>query len=84
MKTVNMHEAKTQLSRLVDQAVNGEPFLIAKAGTPLVRVMRVDQAAPKRLGFLDGLYDVPEDFDTMGEGEIQQMFEGSDIEPPSA
>lgn len=81
MKTVNMHEAKTKLSKLVDQAVNGEPFVIAKAGTPLVKVVKIEADAPKRTGFLKGHVDIPEDFDTMFEDEIRAMFEGSEVKP---
>jgi prevent-host-death family protein len=73
--TVNIHEAKTQLSRLVDRAAKGEPFVIAKAGKPLVKVTAVDApAAPQRLGFLAGEIAVPEDFDQMGASEIEAMF----------
>ncbi len=79
MRTVNMHEAKTHLSRLVRKAVEGEPFIIARAGKPLVRVTAMDaETAPKksRIGFLDGQFQVPDDFDTMFADEIQAMFEG--------
>jgi prevent-host-death family protein len=77
MKTVNIHEAKTQLSKLVDEASNGEPFVIAKAGKPMVKVTAL--GAPvgmeiKRLGFLSGQISVPDDFDRMGEAEIERMF----------
>lgn len=75
MITVNMHQAKTQLSKLVDGAVNGEPFIIAKAGKPLVKVIALDApATPQRLGFLVGEIEVPEDFDRMGEAEIEALF----------
>lgn len=74
MKTVNMHEAKTHLSRLVEQAVQGEPFIIARAGKPLVKVTMVEATAPQRLGFLQGQASIPDDFDTMAEDEIRQMF----------
>ncbi len=76
---VNMHEAKTQLSKLVDRASKGEPFIIAKAGKPLVKVMAIDAPAPaqvRRLGFMLGQIAVPDDFDTMGKSEIEQIFEG--------
>ncbi|MCY4058564.1 MAG: type II toxin-antitoxin system prevent-host-death family antitoxin [Gammaproteobacteria bacterium] len=79
MRTVNMHQAKTHLSRLVGEAVDGEPFVIARAGKPLVRVTALDAKSPakkSRLGFLDGQFEVPEDFDTMLADEIQAMFEG--------
>ncbi len=75
MNTVNIHEAKTQLSRLVDRAAKGESFVIAKAGKPLVKVSPVDAPAqPKRLGFLKGEIEVPDDFDQMGEREIAALF----------
>ena len=75
MVTVNIHEAKTQLSKLVDQAVKGEAFVIAKAGKPLVKVSALDApAAPQRLGFLAGEISVPEDFNRMGEAEIAALF----------
>lgn len=77
MKTVNIHEAKTQLSRLVDEASHGEPFVIAKAGKPLVKVIAL--TAPvgkqiKRLGFMAGQVSVPEDFDRIGQEEIERIF----------
>jgi prevent-host-death family protein len=75
MNTVNIHEAKTQLSRLVDRAARGEAFVIAKAGKPLVKVSPVDAPAePRRLGFLKGEIEVPDDFDRMGEREIAALF----------
>ena len=76
MKTVNMHEAKTHLSRLVDEALRGEPFVIARAGKPLVKVTMVDAPEPRRTGFLKGAVAVPDDFDTMFADEIATMFEG--------
>ena len=75
MVTVNIHEAKTQLSKLVDRAVKGETFMIAKAGKPLVKVAALDAPdVPKRLGFLKGEIAVPDDFDRMGENEIAALF----------
>jgi prevent-host-death family protein len=74
---VNIHEAKTHLSRLVDRAARGESFVIAKAGKPLVRVTAI--AAPKtprRLGFLAGQVEVPDDFNEMGADAIAAAFEG--------
>ncbi len=74
---MNIHEAKTHLSRLVDRAAQGEPFVIAKAGKPMVRVTAIDTpVAPKRLGFLEGEIRVPEDFDRMGAESIAAMFTG--------
>lgn len=75
MNIVNIHEAKTQLSRLVDRAAKGKPFVIARAGKPLVKVSPIDAPAkPKRIGFLKGEIEVPEDFDRMGENEIAALF----------
>lgn len=79
MQTVNIHEAKTQLSRLIEQAVKGDSFIIAKAGKPLVKVTRLDAPSAgqvRRLGFMTGQITVPDDFDRMGSGEIAQLFSG--------
>jgi antitoxin (DNA-binding transcriptional repressor) of toxin-antitoxin stability system len=79
MKTVNIHEAKTHLSRLVQKASEGEAFAIARAGRPLVKVMALDSPGPgnlRRLGFLAGQFEVPEDFDRMGEDQLQGLFGG--------
>lgn len=77
MQTFNIHEAKTQLSRLVELAARGQPFVIARAGKPLVKVVALDAPGPaavKRLGFLEGQIAVPEDFDHMGAAEIERLF----------
>ena len=79
MDIVNIHEAKTHLSRLVDDAANGEPFVIAKAGKPLVKVVPLgapDPCQAKRLGFMAGQIAVPDDFDRMGAEEIEELFGG--------
>jgi prevent-host-death family protein len=81
MRTVNIHEAKTHLSRLVDEAAKGEPFVIAKAGKPLVKVVPLDPpAVSRRIGFMVGRGDfaVPDDFDRMFEDEIADLFEGKE------
>lgn len=78
MKTVNMHDAKTHLSRLVEEAVQGKPFRIARNGTPLVevKVITAQAADPRgRIGFMDGAFDIPDDFDQIGSTEIREMFE---------
>ncbi len=70
MKIVNIREAKTHLSKLVEKAANGEPFIIAKAGKPLVKVTALDASTgrqTRRLGFLSGQFTVPDDFDRMFE-----------------
>jgi prevent-host-death family protein len=66
MQTINIHDAKTHLSRLVEQAVQGDSFVIAKAGKPLVKVSALDAPSAsqmQRLGFLTGQITVPDDFD---------------------
>ena len=76
MRTVNIHEAKTHLSRLVEEAVKGESFIIAKAGKPLVKVTALHVPAAgqvNRIGFMVGEIAVPDDFDRMGSTEIEQM-----------
>ncbi|MEO6968013.1 MAG: type II toxin-antitoxin system prevent-host-death family antitoxin [Rhodanobacteraceae bacterium] len=75
MSTINIHEAKTHLSRLVEKAAQGEPFVIAKAGKPMVKVTALDKPiAPQRLGFLAGEFNVPDDFDRMGAVAIARAF----------
>jgi prevent-host-death family protein len=80
MKSVNIHEAKTNLSKLVAKAAKGESFVIAKAGKPLVKVVPLDSPTPsevRRLGFLAKKLKVPDDFDRMGDDEIARLFDKS-------
>ncbi len=80
MQTINIHEAKTHLSRLVELAAKGESFVIAKAGKPLVKVTALNAPEPeqmKRLGFMAGQLQVPDDFDRMGSDESAQLFGGN-------
>jgi prevent-host-death family protein len=77
MRVINIHEAKTQLSRLVEQAANGDEFIIAKAGKPLVKVVALeakDNPVLRKIGFLEGQISVPDDFDHMGQDEIERQF----------
>ena len=79
MRAINIHEAKTHLSRLIEEAVKGEPFIIAKAGKPLVKVVPLDSPSgtqQRRLGFMAGQIKVPRDFDRMGSAEIEKLFGG--------
>jgi prevent-host-death family protein len=79
MQTVNIHEAKTQLSKLIEQAAKGEPFIIAKAGKPMVKVTALDAPTGKqvrRMGFMAGQVSVPDDFDQMHRKEIERLFNG--------
>ncbi len=79
METVNIHEAKTNLSRLVERVAQGESVIIAKAGKPMVKLVPLDEADRRplsRIGFMDGEFTTPDDFDTMGADEIAEMFYG--------
>jgi prevent-host-death family protein len=79
MLAVNIHEAKTHLSRLVEDAAHGKPFIIAKAGKPMVKVIpysTTEQGSERRLGFMSGEISVPDDFDRIDTGLITAMFEG--------
>jgi prevent-host-death family protein len=82
MKTVNIHEAKTHLSRLLVGVANGESFIIAKSGKPVAKVTPFVEKPPQRIGFMKGMGTVPDDFDTMFQKEIEEMFYGGPIEPP--
>jgi prevent-host-death family protein len=84
MRTVNIHEAKTTFSRLVDEASTGEVIVIAKAGHPVAKLTRLDAPAAdrKRLGFLEGIAHVPEDFDTIMQDEIVSLFRGAESREP--
>ena len=79
MRAVNIHEAKTHLSRLVAEAARGNAFVIAKAGKPLVKVVpysETEAGLGRRLGFMAGEVEVPDDFDTMGADQIEALFGG--------
>ena len=77
MRVVNISEARTHLSRLVRAATEGEPFIIARAGKPLVKVVALDAPEPRsRIGFMAGEISVPDDFDGMGADEIRTTFTG--------
>ncbi len=77
MLTINIHDAKTNLSKLVERASKGEAFVIARAGKPLVKVVPLD--APdageiRRIGFMVGQIQTPADFNTFGQVEIEGLF----------
>jgi prevent-host-death family protein len=79
METVNIHEAKTHLSRLVEKAAKGEAFIIAKAGKPMVKVVPLAEEKPViRIGVLDGQFNVPDDIKAFGRAEIESMFYGEE------
>ena len=85
METVTIQDARTRLSQLIARAVAGEPFIISKAGKPLVTVTRIEQPEPKtgtrRLGFLEGQIDIPEDGDESFQEEIEALFYGDPADP---
>ena len=77
MKSVNIHEAKTHLSRLVERVQAGEEIIIAKAGHPAARLVPIEGARnPVKIGGLKPRTPVPDDFNTMFEKEIEALFAG--------
>ncbi len=75
MRTVNIHDAKTRFSRLVDAVADGETVVIAKAGRPVAKLVRLSAPeAPPRLGFLAGQAHIPDDFDTLAQDEVRALF----------
>jgi prevent-host-death family protein len=78
MKQVNIHDAKTHFSALIENAAKGGSFIIAKSGKPMVTVIPYapEHVGQKRIGFLKGQIAVPADFDRMGQDEIAALFEG--------
>jgi prevent-host-death family protein len=84
LDTVNMHEAKTHLSKLVARVESGEQIMITRAGKPAAKLVPVAQAKPgkRKLGGWEGRFQMPsdEEWKKMDE-EIEQMFEESEIFP---
>jgi antitoxin (DNA-binding transcriptional repressor) of toxin-antitoxin stability system len=80
MQKINIHAAKTNLSRLVEEAAKGNAFIIAKAGKPMVTVAPYTEPVRpgRRIGFLKGQIAVPRDFNTLGSAEISALFEAAD------
>ncbi len=77
MKKVNIYEAKTRLSQLVDEAASGQDVVIARAGRPVARLTRLARTNRKRrLGILDGQFRIPEDFNRPLPDEVLRSFEG--------
>lgn len=76
-KTVNTHEAKTQFSRLLRRVAAGEEIIIANRGIPVARLVPVAaQQGKRQLGFYEGKFVVPDDFDAPLPDEILDAFEG--------
>lgn len=86
MRTINIHAAKTHLSRLVEEVAAGEPFVIAKAGKPMAQVIPIGATRKKprkRIGFMKGMYTLPDNFEEIDkqlDKEIEELFYGKDAE----
>ena len=77
MEKINVHDAKTHFSRLLDRAQEGEEFVIAKAGRPVARLGPLARPGKKRrLGQLDGKFRIPDDFNEALPDEVIAAFEG--------
>jgi prevent-host-death family protein len=79
MQTINIHEAKTHLSRLVEEAAQGNAFIIAKSGKPMVKVSPISAEELKgseKIGFMAGEISMPDDFNSLGAQAIMRLFEG--------
>ena len=84
MKSVNIHEAKTHLSRLIERVEAGEEIIIAKAGRPAARLVPIEGARkPVKIGGLKARTPVPDDFNTMLEKEIEGLFSGASAAGPA-
>jgi len=79
MRIVNIHEVKANLSELVDAAAKGEPFIIARAGRPLVKVVPVEESdVPRRFDLMAGQLGASEDFETVCRKEIAKLLDGGE------
>jgi prevent-host-death family protein len=86
MRTINIHQAKTHLSRLVDEAEKGDSFIIAKAGKPKVLVTRIaapDAPKQRRIGFMKGMFTLPDNYEEIDkklDKEIEKLMLGEEDE----
>ena len=79
MQTINIHAAKTHLSRLVDEAAAGDEIILARAGKPVARLLPLAQPPAARhrvLGRLAGQVTIPADFDEPLPDDVLEAFEG--------
>lgn len=83
MTKVNVHEAKTHLSKLLEKAINGEEVVIAKAGKPLVRLVPVRESGEDCFGMDEGKGWIADDFDALPD-DLLAAFYGEDKEDESA
>jgi prevent-host-death family protein len=76
---VNIHEAKTHLSRLVDDAARGDEIIIAKAGKPIARLVAIENdASPRPRGLLKGKIRIADDFDAPLPEDVLRSFDGEE------
>jgi prevent-host-death family protein len=75
MAEVNVHEAKTHLSRLLQRVAGGEEIVIARAGKPIARLVPVDPRPQRVIGQDEGLFEIPDDFDAPLPDEVLALFE---------
>ena len=75
MSTLNIHAAKTHLSRLIEEVAEGEEVVIAKAGRPVARLVPIEKNARRKLGVLKGRLQIPGDFDAPLPDELIAAFE---------
>ena len=81
MTQVNVHEAKTHFSKLLDRVAKGEEIVVARAGKPVAKLIPMEdpaEIAKRRIGFMAGKITVPKDFDTMFQEEIEKEFYGEE------
>jgi prevent-host-death family protein len=84
MLTINIHEAKTHLSRFIEKVAAGEEIIIAKAGKPIARLVPLHSLpSPRTLGMFKGQLKVPEDFDAALPEDVTMLFQNGAIEPSS-
>jgi prevent-host-death family protein len=77
MKTVNIHEAKTHLSRLAEEVAGGEEIIVAKAGRPMMKLVPIEKKPKQRkIGMLKGKMRIAKDFDAPLPDELLNAFEG--------
>lgn len=81
MQTINIHEAKTHLSRFIQRVMAGECLIIARSGKPIAKLVPFDTPEPeqkRRIGFMAGRCLIPDDFDQMDAEGIAHLFQGDD------
>lgn len=77
MQTMNIHEAKTQFSKLIEAVAQGEEVIIARAGKPVASLVAIAATSPRKAGALKGKITMADDFDAVLPSSILDAFEGS-------